>query len=241
MGDADDLKIIPYNIQEHGEQVQDLVNKYLIPTYLKRMGLHADELTDKYYLAEEILHPRGAMDEKFVEGLSFVAVDKSNRVLGCHLSYYVTKDQFNSHFVENNYKVMKDKSYKESVRKYCQHCYFIWRDCLHLYDSYHMEKLLYLESVILHPDIRGRGTDLKLEFSSIRACNERHGILVDGMWPIMKLLEVLPDFLADGVVGDVKDLGFILLERTISYDGYVVPVFFKPPNNSVAAVKYSRL
>jgi len=43
MGDADDLKIIPYNIQEHGEQVQDLVNKYLIPTYLKRMGLHADE------------------------------------------------------------------------------------------------------------------------------------------------------------------------------------------------------
>ena len=233
MDEKDDgLNIVPYNVQKHGEQVQDLMNKYLIPTYLKRMGLRVGEVTDKYYLAEDVLHPQAAMNTKFEEGFSFVAVDKSYRVLGCHLCYHVTKKQFKSDFVDSNYEIMNDDSYKESVRKYCQHRYAVCRDWPDLYDTYGMEKILYMESVILHPDIRGGHTHHKLELSSVVACDERHGILVEGMWPVKKFLEVHPESSVGQVLGDVEEhTGFVLIERNLSYDGYVTPVYFRPPKN----------
>ena len=45
-----ELVIIPYKIQEHAEQVQGFMDKYMVPKNLERMGLRINEVTEKHYL-----------------------------------------------------------------------------------------------------------------------------------------------------------------------------------------------
>ena len=225
-----ELLVIPYNIEKHGEQVQLLLDKYLKPTYLDRMGLRADEVTEKDCLAEDILDSRGVFAKKF-EGCSFVVVNKWSRVLGCQLNYYVKKEQFKSDFVDSNFKIMNDYSYKESVRKYCQHRYALCRNWLPLFRTFNMRKLLYLETVLFHPDIRGlKDNKLMLEIvKRIHAvCDKDCGVLLEMMWPLDKFIKYNP-LESSMVVGDVDGDGYVLIERTISYDKFVIPVLFKPP------------
>ena len=161
-----------------------------------------------------------------------MAVDKSNRVRAFSMGYYVDKKDFKS-IIDGYYEVMNDASYKESVRKYSQHRFAVCRNWLHLYDTYRMEKLYYLETVFLHPELRGaRGQYSKIQnrlnFAVCEALEHGCGLIVEGMWTISNYMKYRPPSMS-WAIGDSGEFDLTLIERTVSYDGYVIPVFFRAP------------
>ena len=49
-------KIIKYNVKRHAEGMQKLLDKYIIPIYLKRMGLKTEQQLE-YAKFESVLDP----------------------------------------------------------------------------------------------------------------------------------------------------------------------------------------
>ena len=127
------LEIVEYDIEKHSDEVQKLLNEYLVPTYCKRLGITQNERL-KYAEVEDILHPNLAKDPKF-EKFSLVALDESGEVVGLSLNYMVTKQQFQNNFLNNNLMIGKDLNYKESIRKYCQHRYAVCSPLTKFYDQ----------------------------------------------------------------------------------------------------------
>jgi hypothetical protein len=217
-----ELEIVRYCIQKHGEQVQHLLNEYLIPISLKRMGLRADEVTERHYHVEDVLEPRGAFDIRF-EGFSFVAIDGSSRVVGCQLNYFVDEKDFDDVFVKHNKILMSDESFRESVRKYCQHRYAVSLEIFNIYRRFNVKRLLYLETTCVHPDNRGANLFPLFIQASLDATLE--GVLIEGQWSIKSFMRNNQSL---DVIGDILPNGLIALKRILSYDRYVIPIYFRP-------------
>ena len=211
-----------YNIQKHGKEVQRLVDNYLVPTYISRLGIKPEE-REFYATVEDVLDTQSAFNSKF-EKHSYVGIDeKSGKVIGCALSYIVTKDFIKEYFIDTNKKIGSDDRYPESIRKYARHRYVVSHDLIRLFDDHNIKDMIYYESTIIHPDYRGAALNTEI-FKKVKDGRERYGILCEGMVPRSQqhALGLVP--------GDVwNQMGSELVKCLYSYDGYVIPVWFIPP------------
>ena len=84
------IKIGRYSIQKHGSDVHNMLMRYIVPTYVKRLGLgnESDEKVAEYSKYESVLDPIGAYDTKF-EDTSLVVLNEKEQVQGAMLSYFV--------------------------------------------------------------------------------------------------------------------------------------------------------
>ena len=218
-----DIKVIKYNIQKHGTDVQKLLDKYLVPTYISRMGIKPEE-RELYAEIEDVLESQSAFNPKFEVG-STVAVDvKSGKIVGCCLCYLSTKQFFKNNFIDINKNVGSDNKYPECIRKYTRHRHVVCHDLIRLYDDYKIDELIYLESTVIHPKYRGAGLNNVLFKNVLMTLGGKYGILCEGMIPTVSQHP-------SGIVpGDVSESdGSVLVKSLYSYDGYAIPVWFIPP------------
>ena len=79
---------IIHKIQNHGKEVQRLVNKYLIPSYISRLGIKPEE-REFYAKVEDVLDTQSAFNPKF-ETNSYVRLIR-NRERSSDVSYATRK------------------------------------------------------------------------------------------------------------------------------------------------------
>ena len=208
--------------------MQELYDKYLVPTDLKRLGIEEHE-REKYSHIEDVVAVNAAFNEKFV-GFSFVVVDRFGQVVGASLSYMMDKELCKREFVELNRKIVEENNEKKSILKYCQHRYEVCKFLYGLYEKYRFERAVYMESIFLHPDVRGRGLNQRLDKKLMSHTNEI--IFVEGQIPL--------EFYVNhyGVNGNVLGMPvpyyeeFLLVNRILSYDLFVIPIEIRLPKNS---------
>ena len=218
------FRFASYNVQKHAKQARKLIDHYLLPTYYQRMGIKAEE-SSKYIDVEDILDPQSIMDPRY-EQTSKVAFNQSGDMVGLHLSYFVDKPSWQKEFIDASREYFEDKSLKESVRKYCKHRYEVCEGLDDLYDRYQVEKFIYFESTIVHPDYRRMGISLANQKKAYEEFGTKYGILTESQ---------TPKYLVD--TGKIKTLeqtvpgvdGFVILKDIRSYDDFIVVVAFRPP------------
>ena len=103
----------------------------------------------------------------------------------------------------------------------------VCHDLIHLFDDHNVKDMIYIESVIVHPNYRGSALNLDV-FFKVDSSRGYYGLLCEGMVPAGQSQQ------ATGMVpGDYwKPMGCKLVKCLYSYDGYVIPVFFIPPKTS---------
>ena len=222
----EEFQILPYDIQKHGAQVQELYDKYLVPTDLKRLGIEEHE-REKYSHIEDVVAVNAAFNPKFV-GFSFVAVDSFGQVVGALLSYMMDKEYCKREFVELNRKIVEENKEKESILKYCQHRYEVCKILHGLYEKYNFKRAIYLESIFLHPDVRGKGLKQRLDKMLISQTNEV--IFVEGQIPVDVYIKHYG--LNGTVIGEIVSYnGFLMVNRILSYDLFVIPIEIRLPKS----------
>ena len=225
------LEIVEYDIENHSDEVQKLLDEYLLPTYYKRLGITQNERL-KYAEIEDILHPNLAKDPKFNK-FSLVAIDEnSGKVVALGLSYLATKENFREDFVDLNKRISNDPNYSQEIRKYCQHRYAVCHPILEFYDRFGLDKLIYLEDTVVARKYRGLGVHIVMTNLLTEKFGNEYGFLSEGMIPVEKLLtaEKFID-LEWNVIGTWRAEGWYTVNRQLSYDGYVCPVNIFPPKS----------
>ena len=87
--------------KKHIPDVKELFDKYLVPIYLKRMGITKEEITNEIIEMEDILDPNVTSDERYQE-CSVVCVNKSNnKVVACCMNYFLNESEYNEMYVES--------------------------------------------------------------------------------------------------------------------------------------------
>uniref|UniRef100_A0A7M5VCW0 Uncharacterized protein n=1 Tax=Clytia hemisphaerica TaxID=252671 RepID=A0A7M5VCW0_9CNID len=217
------LTIYRYNIKQHAEQVQALIEKYLVPMYYKRLGIKENERS-KYIHVEDCLDPKSADNPKF-EDVSYVAIDENDRIVGCNMNYFVTKQDFQQNFINFVEQGAQNRENPESLRRFAKHRYEVCHNLVNLFDDYNLEKLFYIESGIVVPEYRGVKLSLEMTSKACQRFGEEHGILWEGMLQnrLVESGEANSEFNVPGIDG------FVSLKKILSYDEYLVNVAFRPP------------
>uniref|UniRef100_A0A7M5V3Q8 Uncharacterized protein n=1 Tax=Clytia hemisphaerica TaxID=252671 RepID=A0A7M5V3Q8_9CNID len=160
------------------------------------------------------------------EQTSKVALNQSGDMVGLHLSYFVDKPSWQKDFIGSSKEGAHNKNFKESVRKYSQHRYEVCKGVDELFDRYQLEKFIYFESTIVHPDYRRMGISQANQKLAYEEFGTKYGILTESQ---------TPKYLVD--TGKIKTLeqtvpgvdGFEILKDIRSYDDFIVVVTFRPP------------
>ena len=217
------LTISRYNIKQHGKQVQALMEKYLIPTYLKRLGIKESERSN-YIDVEDCLDPKSVENPKF-EDVSYVAVEEKGRIVACGMNYFITKSDFQLNFIDYVKQGAENMDSPASLRHFAEHRYEVCHDLVNLFDEYNLEKLFYIESGIVVPEYRRKKLTMELFSKACHRFGEEHGILWEGMLrnQLVESGEVNPELRIPGIDG------FISLKKILSHDDYFVNVAFRPP------------
>ena len=219
------LRISNYCIKRHSAQVQKLLDTYLTPMYCQRLKIPLKDRS-KYTKIEDCLDSEASTSPKF-EGQSHVAIDESSgKIVACQLNYFVSRDTFQKEFIDSNQKIAGDLSFSENIRKYCQHRYTVCHDLTDLYQKYNLEKILYMETTVILPEYRRLRIPDMLQ-DPVYDNYPEDGILAEGMLNVAS-------YLAGGLetnklIQAAKRGEMIYCKRVLSYDGFVVPVVFRPP------------
>eukprot|EP00111_Clytia_hemisphaerica_P001234 TCONS_00003512-protein len=219
------LRKSKYIIEKHSEQVIELVAKHLLPTYMKRLGITREEQKKDLIEVEAILDPNFAK-RKIFEGASYVALDKSDKVVACSLNYFISKEEWLKYFVEPNKSITQNTNYSKHIRKYCQQQYDLYHDVIDLtYDKYNLQTILYLEDGVTLPEYRGLRISEWIQKSVYDEFGEKYGMLGEGMIPLDKIQagKINPAFRA------MHLNGFITVKEAVTFDGFLSPVMFRPP------------
>eukprot|EP00111_Clytia_hemisphaerica_P016809 TCONS_00049855-protein len=219
MEDFKGLKVELFN-SSHIKEVQDLYEEFLIPTYVKRLGLtglgHPNFHEAEF--AEEIVNSDNLNDEKYL-GVSVVVYD-GDKMIACSMNYLVDEELFNKEFVDYNRRLMNDYSLKPNLRKYIQHLYEVWQGH-NFFSKYELEKVLYQETIIVNPKYRHHGLSGFLMNYTKDLCQSKcDGVLSDSQIPLplyQKIVERDPN--ARSPIADA-----LILRSVLSYDGFVVSV-----------------
>ena len=235
----DGIRVTNYKIADHAKGAQKLIDRYLIPFYLERMGIKAEDRV-KYSHIEDVLDPNRILDPAF-EFASYVALNGKGEVVGCYLNYKVTRSRFLKEWLENDKRYASDSNLPKSVRDYCQHSYSLF-DGLEraIFDQYNLDEIIYCESFVTDPKYRGHHlADLSKEM------NEKdHGVkyhfLVDSTLPIDLYMSKKNNVLFLSPVGSVNE-DYELIRRLFTYDKHVVLVEFSTPALMSSLLKKSKL
>eukprot|EP00111_Clytia_hemisphaerica_P003778 TCONS_00010850-protein len=196
------IKVLRYNIQQHSNQVHNLVEKYLIPTYYKRLGISETERST-YMDFEDCLDPGYTQNQKFQDA-SYIAIEESGRIIACTMNYFVPKQTFQKVFIDSQKSVSEDNTLPDTVRKYFRHRYDVCHDLMKpLYEDHKLDTVLYLESGIVIPEYRRLKLTNKILSKIYARFGADYGIFCEGMIPNKHVLsgEVNPKFIVPGVDG----------------------------------------
>ena len=211
-------KIIKYNIKQHGKQMQNLLDKYIIPTYMKRMGLKPEQQME-YAEFEPALDPKGAYHKR-LENHSLVAVDDDGKLIGCQTNFFLQKREILEETKKLEEMVTSRRKLEDLFTEYCRHRLKIENKILQLLSGYPtIEKVFYLESTILEPSWRRQNLSAELHFQSLNVAGPEAFILIEGMMPLKKYLEGI----------NRRDIGYIMHSVDFTKDGFACPIFYRPP------------
>ena len=217
-------KIIRYNINKHGKQMQNLLDKYIIPTYIKRMGLTPDQQSE-YAEFEPVLDPKSAFHKRLKDH-SLVAVNGDGKLIGCQTNYFLHKKEVIEE-VKNLKKMINISSSDEEglLAEYCRHRLRITNETVQLLRSYPtVSKAFYLESTILIPSWRGQNISAELHSQSLNIVGPEAFVLLEGMMPNEKY---------DEGINIRSDIGFIKYYADFTKDGFACPIYYRPPLNDL--------
>lgn len=141
--------------KKHIPAVKELFDKYLIPNYLRRMGITKEELTDDIIKFETILDPE-VTSEKYYQQYSMVCVDRNlnDKVVGCYMCYPLDEAEYNESLVDSAKRYLLLKNQPESVRSYAK-ALIRSNEGLNIFQEYNLKKILYIETVIIDATYRG--------------------------------------------------------------------------------------
>ena len=228
------IHVKKYNVVEHSKGVQNLIELYLIPTYLKRLKIKNED-RHKYSHIEDVLDPDRILDPRF-EFSSFVTLTSDGEVIACGLNYIVTRSEFQQTWIEKNRVHANDPTLPKSIRDYCQHISSSYDGLTSkVFDQYGNDRIIYVESIIFKPEYRGNHTSHMQDQAFEDEFFKNYHVFVDAMFPLeifMKQAVTYTDYLAP--VGRPID-EYTLLKRSLSYDKFVIlSIFHSPP---VALIK----
>ena len=239
------IKIVRYNIQKHGSEVQNLLKRYIVPTYMKRMGLETEQQMAEYHEYESVLDPVGAYDTKFEAG-SLVAVNGQGEIKGTMLSYFIKVSELEESIEsfeefskkletdEHQDKDLNDSSKgkcggrllqndcNDSLAKYLAHRWDIDKSIHGLTKRFNVDRLLYIESTIVDPELRNRGIAETFAVETAHLGKEEL-VVSEGM--------VKKDIWERAGFGEKGYLGFTTHQVHISYDGLYCPLLFIEPGD----------
>jgi len=141
---------------DHISGVKVLFNKYLIPTYYKRLGIRQGDEGDYAYNVESIINTDMLHDDMYKE-CSLLAIDSNYVVVGCQMSYFVDKKCFQRTFIDDYRVLMNNDGLLKGLQRYAQQTYEIWQGLDIIFDKYHLKKVFYLETSIVEPEYRHNG------------------------------------------------------------------------------------
>ena len=222
----DGIHITKYKVAEHYEGAQKLIDRYLMPFYLGRMGVK-DEDRAKYLHIEPILNPSRIKDSAF-EFASYVALDSNGRVIGCYINYVLTKPVFQG-WGEYDKGFANDSSLPKSIRNYCQHAYALF-DGLErkIFDQHNINEVIYCESVITAPEFRGHHLGDLVEEIYKKEHGSKYHFLFDSTMPIELYMSKINRASFSIPVGSVHD-DYTLIKKALTYDQYVVLIKLSKP------------
>lgn len=210
--------IIKYNVKQHGKEMQNLLDKYIIPTYMKRMGLKPEQQME-YAEFESVLDPKSAYHKR-LEDHSLVALDNDGKLIGCQTNYFIPLKEALEDIKELKRMLASRTSLEDPFTEYCRHRLRIGNEFLQLLRNYPtVEKAFYLESTIVEPSWRGQNISADLHEESLNVAGPEAFVLLEGMMPIEKYLE--------GV--NRRNIGCMLHTTDFTKDGFACPIFYRPP------------
>ena len=212
-------KIIRYNVNQHGKQMQNLLDKYIIPTYIKRMGLTPDQQL-KYVECEPALDPNGAFDRKLEEH-SLVVVDNTS-VIGCQTNYFLSSKMISDE--QERFQEIVDCKKYGILHEYCKHRVKMMTEIAKLIVKHPVneEGAFYIESTIAHPDWRNQNISRNLHSKSVDNAGHKELVIMEGM---------MPKHLYENSKSWRKpfQIGFKLHSIEFTYDDYACPLWYRPP------------
>ena len=225
------IKIGRYSIQKHGSDVHNMLMRYIVPTYVKRLGLgnESDEKVAEYSKYESVLDPIGAYDTKF-EDTSLVVLNEKEQVQGAMLSYFVKINKqeesiklFKDFVTENRRTDQgEDVSTNDALINYIAHRCDMEISITNLAKRFNVDRLLYIESTIIDPTLRRRGIAETLSVETAHLGKEEL-VISEGM--------VKKEIWEKAGYGTKGYLGFTTLEVQMSYDGLYCPILFTEPGD----------
>ena len=236
------VKIARYSIKEHGKKVHNMLMRYIVPAYLKRLGLEneSNQIVAKYSKYESVLDPMGAYEPKF-EDTSLVVLNDKEEVKGTMLSYFVKTTELEESiqlfkdFVATNKASDGDSTrgdqigcgilnspsmHNNALTNYIAHRCEMETSIHSIAKLFEVDRLLYIESTIVDPELRHRGIAETLSVETAHLGKEEL-VISEGM--VKKEIWDSAGYANDGY------LGFTTLEVQISYDGLYCPILFTEP------------
>ena len=217
--------IARYQISKHGKEVQNLLDKYMIPVYLKRMGLTAEQQKDHVEI-EYILDPKGAYNPN-LDGLSLVVLDENQKVRACQTNYYMNIKTSKQELAEyKQFLASCDIDKQSKLWKYLEQRNDFFDDYIKSIDNLLMktsiDRFLCIESTIIDPKWRGRGLAEILHKKSAYEVAHNEMAILEGMMP--------KRFWERNLKYHIDYCGFTLFSEGIAYDDYACPAWYKLPN-----------
>eukprot|EP00111_Clytia_hemisphaerica_P001235 TCONS_00003513-protein len=219
--------IVRYQISKHGKEVQNLLDKYMIPVYLKRMGLTAEQQKDHASI-EYILDPKGAYNSN-LDGLSLVVLDENETVRACQTNYYIDVEKCKRELTEfKQWLASCDIDRQSKLWGYLEQRNEFFDDYTKLMDKLtqrmDIARFLCIESTIIDPKWRGRGLASILHKKSAYEVAHNEMAILEGMMPNkywQRRMEYHKNY-----------CGFTLFSKSVAYDDYACPAWYKLPNDT---------
>lgn len=231
------FKILRYNIKDHAKGMQNLLDKYIVPNYLKRMGLSPEnQLAFVDY--EPVLDPIAAYDKK-LEPHSLVAVDNDGKMIGCQTNFYMdTNSYLEDEFkldIQSDSNQLRDIIDSISNKASDTHKWFedVSKTAIQLndiFETYRTEKFVVMESTVVDMNWRKHDIAFDLHKESLNVLNENELIILEGMVPGFVSLEK--------TIQRQINIGFRFHSTLFKNDGYAGPIFYRPPQGDNCAELY---
>ena len=172
----------------HVPEVKKLFDKYLVPVYLKRMGINKNQVTSEVIQLEELLHPDIVSHERYLES-SVVCIDEnsSNEVVGFGMGLYLNKNLYRRCFDQLE-EYLKVENRPEDLRSYAKSILQLHRyRRTDLFDKYGLKTVLMFESSVVIPNLIGKGIGLNIaESLACKFGRNVDGIIFETQMPIAK-------------------------------------------------------
>ena len=166
------------------KKVQSLVNKYLLPSYYKRLQITKDDITPEITELEPVFAKDYVDDvEKYHGKYSIVCENTDGKLVAALLNSYYTENEFQYQSLTRYEKMLqKPMEYPGLTKEYIQLIVDLYKH-LDLFKRMEAKNVLVLFSAITKPSYRGKSILVKMVEQAEKTVNKGDILLIEMMRP----------------------------------------------------------